>query len=131
MHYYLAIISIPLWGMGLYLLGSRLRLFLTAYRASGTISGVKEVAGVRGRIFHYPIVFFKALDGSEHSIVGATGSSKPSGKLGSTVTVLYDARHPEKAMVHTLMHFWMAPMVFLILAGAATFAFLDAVQFNK
>jgi hypothetical protein len=130
-HHYLAIISIPLWAFGFYLLGSRLFFFATASRATGLISGFKEVAGTKGRVYHYPQVTFQTPDGSAYSIVAATGSTRRHRTEGSSISVLYDARRPEKAMVHTIMHFWMAPVAFLILASGATFAYFDIITQTK
>jgi hypothetical protein len=131
MHHYLAVISIPLWGMGFYLLGSRIWFFLTASRASGRLSGFKEVAGVQGRTYHYPTVVFQTPDGTEYSIVAATGSTGRHGSVHSAITVLYDARNPQKGMVHSIIHYWMAPIAFLVLAGGATFAYFDIIKPTK
>ena len=131
MHHYLAIISIPLWGMGFYLLGARIWFFLTASRTKGTISGFKESTGTRGRTYYNPIVAFQTADGTEYSVVAASASTKRDGRMSSAVTVLYDARCPENGMVHSLVHYWMAPVAFLILAGLTTFAYVDSIKPTK
>lgn len=111
--------------MGLYLLVSRLVFFFTASRAAGQIVGFKEVPGSKGRVYFYPIVEFETPDGIRHTIVAAAGSTGRPRENHSVLTVLYDAQRPEKGMVHSFMHYWMAPIAFLILAGGISLVFLQ------
>ena len=70
-----------------------------------------------GRRSYRPIVSFRAIDGSEHRVMGAAyrqGFRKPDEPTGSPYPVRYDASNPSDAQVVTFTDFWLFPLGSLI-----------------
>jgi hypothetical protein len=124
MHYYILIISSPLWFMAGRLVYKQVTFFLNSVPASGQLCGWKEnVSGYRTH--WYPIVSFIASDGATHEAIGNSGfSPKPRYEIGHPFPVRYNPLEPEKAQIFTIMHFCAAPLAFVLLASAMTFVFL-------
>ena len=70
-----------------------------------------------GRRSYRPIVSFRAVDGSEHRVMGAAyrqGFHKPDEPTGSPYPVRYDASNPSDAQVVTFTDFWLFPLGSLV-----------------
>jgi len=70
-----------------------------------------------GRRSYRPIVSFRAVDGSEHRVMGAAyrqGFHKPDEPTGSPYPVRYDASNPSDAQVVTFTDFWLFPLGALV-----------------
>jgi hypothetical protein len=121
MHYYLLVIAVPLWVMALFLSYRQIAFLLKSRRASGQLSDWKQKAH-----HWYPIVTFTAQDGNTYTATGNAGYDvKPGYKIGSPFPIRYDPANPKVSQVSSILHYWAAPVGFLILASAATFAFLE------
>jgi len=110
---YLTTVSSVCTGMGLYLLVKRIALFTTAYRATGYFVRWEQ-RGLR-RLYNYPVIRFQAHDGQEYEFVGEPGTSSKNRK--EKYKVFYPPQNPSSAMIHSLMAYWLAPIVFFILAA--------------
>jgi Protein of unknown function (DUF3592). len=128
MHYYLLVISVPLWWMALRLFYRQTSFLLTSVSTTGHLVDWKE-SRTRSRSYWYPIVSFTASDGISYKIIGNSGyGTKPSYQIGHSFPVRYNPSYPKTSQVSSFLHFWMAPFCFFILASAASFAFLKNAQ---
>ncbi len=78
--------------------------------AAGKIGGPSSDNGRRS---YRPIVAFRAADGSEHRVTGATyrqAFHAPDTPKGTSFPVRYDATNPADARVVTFVDFWMYPL---------------------
>jgi Protein of unknown function (DUF3592) len=69
-----------------------------------------------GRNSYRPIVSFRAVDGSEHRVMGSAyrqAFHKPDVPGGSPYPVRYDASNPSDAQVVTFADFWLFPLASL------------------
>jgi hypothetical protein len=128
MHYYLLIISVPLWWMAIRLFYRQSSFLFSSVSTKGSLSDWK-VNGGSPRSYWYPIVSFTAADGNTYQAVGNTGyGTKPSYDMGHPFSVRYNPNDPKVAQVSSFLHYWMAPLGFAVLASAATFAFLKKAE---
>jgi hypothetical protein len=108
--------GMAIWG--LCLLWMRLSLFFTGNKTSGKV--IEWVPWGRKR-FH-PVVSFTAEDGQEYKFTSYTGFSwRP--KI-DRYPVIYPNAQPSKAVVYTLVHFWLPPLMILALSTAPFFIIL-------
>lgn len=81
--------------------------------APGKVGGPSSENGRRS---YRPIVAFRAADGSEHRVTGATyrqAYHAPDTPKGTSFPVRYDATNPADARVATFVDFWMYPLALL------------------
>ena len=118
---YLTSVSVVCAGMVIYLLFKRIALFASAYRASGYFVRWEQ-RGLK-RMHNYPVVRFQAHDGQEYEFVGEPGTSSKREK--KEYRIFYPPDNPKAAMIHSFMAYWLAPIVFFILAAGAGAAALQ------
>ena len=81
--------------------------------APGKVGGPSSTGGRRS---YRPIVSFRAVDGSEHRVMGSTyrqAFHKPDEASGSPYPVRYDASNPSNAQLVTFADFWLFPLAAL------------------
>lgn len=115
---YLTCLSLACLVMGLVLSWKRVALFLKGRRTTGQFVRW-ELGGLKGQYFH-PVVAFVAEDGKRYEFVGMPGSSRKWKQ--ASFTVLYPAGDPDKAMIHSLLGYWAAPLAFFMFAAVAVVA---------
>lgn len=116
--YYLSAVSAILGGFAAYLVWRRMAFLLFAERADGQFVRWQR----KGR-HNYPVVRFMSRDGQVCEFVGGIGSSSQPGY--DRFKVLYPPGNPDKAMIANFLHFWGAPLCFLLMAGVAAYAAAD------
>lgn len=119
------------WGL------KRRALAVHGRRTTGRVVELQEstsVSDVDGRkvasVSYYPVVEFKAQDGTTHKFRGSTGSSAPSYEVGSSVELLYLPENPSNAQIADFSQFWLGPLILSIFgfvffaAGVAAFVLI-------
>lgn len=68
---------------------------------------------------YFPTIRFQTASGQTLEFEFAQGTTPAAGKVGETVTVLYDASRPRDARVESFMTLWFRYLVAFIIGGAA------------
>jgi hypothetical protein len=77
-----------------------LRLALTGWRTPGVIVANYQYVDSRNRgSGFYPVVRFALPGGQTYVVRTTSGTSPPEFQVGQHVTVIYDPRHPESALI--------------------------------
>jgi hypothetical protein len=103
MKVYFLIVGILITLVGLYLLYRRIYFLLHAQSAKGKVVSYEVRSFDDDSQDFYPVIRFSLEDGQE-------------------VPILYLPSRPQDAFIHSFLHFWAAPLGFLVLgsAGIAT-----------
>ena len=128
MRYFLLTVGLGMIGFGLKLAYQRIAFLFRSQKAYGKPVNWKEVPQINSRkIYYNPEVVFETPDGTEHRVTSDIGydsyvGQKP--KLPSTIAVRYDSANPDDARFDTLFNLWAPSCAFILIGGAAIFAFL-------
>jgi hypothetical protein len=128
MRYFLLIVGLAMIGFGLKQVYQRITFLLRSQKAYGKPVNWKMVPKMNSRkIYYYPEVVFETPDGTEHRVTSDIGygsyvGQKP--KLPGTIPVRYDPANPDDARFDTVFNLWAPSCAFLLMGGAAIFAFL-------
>src|SRR5262249_11052902 len=93
-------VRIGLLILGLLLLRSTIHWVRSASSAPGWILGFLASSS-EGRIVYYPLIAFKAADGSRIEFRSKTGRERPTYRTGDPVEVLYDPSRPDEAVIRS------------------------------
>jgi len=133
MSYFFLVIGLGMGGMALNMTYKRITFLLRTRKTYGRVVGWEErpgfVAGHRvlSVTYYFPEVAFEASDGVERRVTSPAGwESTARQSIGDRVGVRYDPRNPDDARVDAIVHLWSPPAAFLLIAGAALFAFIHA-----
>ena len=127
MRYYLLLVGLSMIGFGFRLMYQRIAFLLRSRKTYGKFDNWKEFPKPNSpKIYYYAEVVFEAADGTEHRVTSDTGSGSSMGQkpnLPLNIPVRYDPSNPDDAHIDTLFNLWAPSLCFLILGGAAIFAF--------
>ncbi|MEI6561765.1 MAG: DUF3592 domain-containing protein [Verrucomicrobiota bacterium] len=124
LRYYLLIVGLGLLSFGIKLMLERINFLLRSQKAYGKLVGFKEYRDGSSITQYLTEIVFEASDGTEHRITSDTASSRKSTRpIGSQIAVRYDPSNPDDAHMDSLWNLWVPSLAFLILGGAALFAF--------
>jgi|SRR5271157_3937763 len=92
--------------------------FSTSAHTEGSVIGLRQVPGSRGRSSYAPVFRFTGDD--EHTyIVASNMATNPSEfRLGEQVKVLYQHGHPEHARIDSFLQLWLFELVTVTVGGA-------------
>jgi hypothetical protein len=105
---------LALWGLDMMV--HNLRLVLTGLRTPGVIMANDLDCGGRGghSCDYVPVVRFALPGGQTYVVRTTSGTSPPEFQVGQHVTVIYDPRHPESAVIDS----WgdlLAPLALMVM----------------
>ncbi len=84
-------------------------------RAEGQVVAIDSYRGSKGKIWHRPIVSFVDQAGETRQFAANTGSNPPSYARGDIVTVIYDPRSPEQAMIDSFADRHLGRLIFIVM----------------
>jgi hypothetical protein len=101
---------------GTYLLCSRMNLYVNGKRTVGRVLDWEP----RGRkVFFHPVVEFTTMDGEKYKFTSYTGYSKK--PEIEHYPVVYLRREPAKALIYSVLHFWIPPLLLLAMSAGPLF----------
>jgi hypothetical protein len=122
MKVYFLIVGILITLVGLYLLYRRIYFLLHAQSAKGKVVSYEVRSFDDDSQDFYPVIRFSLEDGQEYTFTSVAALNKKQYPEGQEVPILYLPSRPQDAFIHSFLHFWAAPLGFLVLgsAGIAT-----------
>ena len=107
---------LALWGVDRMV--HNLSMVLTGLRTPGVIVANDLDCGGRGghSCDYVPVVRFVARGGQTYEVRGTIGTDNPPEyHVGQKVTVYYDPRHPESALINSWVDLWLYPLGVIVM----------------
>jgi hypothetical protein len=120
---YFLFIGVASFGLALWLLARRLRVFLGGASATAQVTG-HEAREDDGAAYYLPTVVFMDDGGREHRFTSVAGRSTKLPVAGRPVRVRYLPDDPRLAYIDSFLHMWAAPLALAVLGGASVAAYL-------
>jgi Protein of unknown function (DUF3592) len=93
-------------------INQNLHLVQTGLRTTGII--VANEYHYKGRYEYYPVVRFVAQGGQTYVVQSRFGAEPPEFRQGENVTVYYDPRHPQTALIDSWKDLWLGPLGWIV-----------------
>lgn len=121
-------LGVALIGLGLLAYARKRRFVRTAARTSGVVTALVPRISMEesqpSQTVYAPSVEFTTQAGEPREFTSRSASSRPAYRIGQDVAVIYDPRHPGKAVILTFGEVWLVP---LILWGIGALFVLTAI----
>jgi hypothetical protein len=85
----------------------------TGHRTTGVVVANERYDSTRGGPTYYPVVRFVAQGGQTYVVRSTVGADHPEFRPGEAVTVYYDPRHPQTALIDS-DQLWLSPLEFIL-----------------
>ena len=101
---------------GVTMMGDTLYLVQAGRHTTGVIVANERVWTGHGGYQSYPVVRFVARGGQTYEVRGTIGTDNPPEyHVGQKVTVYYDPRHPESALINSWEDLWLFPLGVIVM----------------